>query len=48
MPKVKEFYTNAIEYEDEWASIWGHQVPFDGHTMNQFYNTPDIRNDEYG
>lgn len=47
MPIVLEFYVNAAEHKNEQAFVRGHQVSLDAHTINQFYNTLDIENDEY-
>ncbi|EOY09125.1 Uncharacterized protein TCM_024515 [Theobroma cacao] len=44
---VQEFYANSIKHEDGRAYVRGCQVFFDADTINQFYNTLDIRNDEY-
>ncbi|EOY03178.1 Uncharacterized protein TCM_017750 [Theobroma cacao] len=47
MAIVHEFYANFAEHDNGRIFIRGRQVPFDTLTINQFYNTPNIENDEY-
>ncbi|EOY26539.1 Uncharacterized protein TCM_028331 [Theobroma cacao] len=44
---VREFYANVVEHENGVAFGRGKRVPFDSHTINRFYGTPNLENDEY-
>lgn len=47
IPLVKEFYKNAKEHEDFKVFVRGHWIRFESVSINIFYNTHDIPDDDY-
>lgn len=47
IPLVKEFYANAKEHDNFKVFVRGRWVRFDRVSINRFYHTQDIPNDDY-
>ena len=46
-PLVREFYANFPECQEETVFVRGEDVPFSAKDINNFYNLPEIFNDQY-
>ncbi|XP_022845662.1 uncharacterized protein LOC111368573 isoform X1 [Olea europaea var. sylvestris] len=47
IPLVKEFYVNANEHENFKVFVWAFWIKFGSFSINRFYHTQDIPNDDY-